>query len=183
MSDHPMSSTSTMTMFGRPSVGVTTAGLWKAPSATATASCTDRAMDRAMTNRPRRRRRTGIVLSPPVSFQTHGDPLDRIVLRVEKPRAEVRGAARVHYGRADDVGTLVQREAARHAVVDHRLAVVVDADGFLAVDPPDGGRVRADRQAHAAHLPRAVHDGDGPEQDVGRRFPGRVGDGDAVYVA
>ncbi len=71
-------------------------------------------------------------------------------------------------------GPLLQREALRHAVVDDRLAVVVDPDHLLAVDPPDRGGVRSNRQAHAAHLPRRVDNRDDPEQDVRRRLVQRV---------
>ena len=71
---------------------------------------------------------------------------------------------------AHDVGPLLEREPLGNAVVHDRLAVAVNADDLLAVDPPDGGRVGADGQAHVAHFLRAVDDGDGPKHDVGRRL-------------
>ena len=96
------------------------------------------------------------------------------VLSVEKPRTEVRGAATVDDGRADDVGTLLKREAPGHAIVDHRLPVVVDADHFLAVDPPHRSRIGSNCEANVRDVARAVHDGHGPEEHVRRRFPERI---------
>ena len=108
--------------------------------------------------------------------EAHGEPFQRLILGVEKAGAEVGGAAAVDDGCAHDVRPLVEREAFGNAVIDHRLAVAVNADDLLAVDPPDRGGVGADGQAHAVHLPRAVDDSDGPEQNVGRRLAQRVGE-------
>src|SRR5688500_8112395 len=98
--------------------------------------------------------------------ESHSDVLDRSVRSIEKPRTEVGGAAAVDDGRAEDVGTLLKREAPGHAIVNHRLPVGVDADHFLAVDPPYGRRIGSNREADVRHLARTVHDGDGPEEYV-----------------
>src|ERR1022692_3879605 len=91
------------------------------------------------------------------------------VVLVQEAGAEIGGAAAVDNGGADDVQPFVQREALGDAVVNYRLAIAIDADDLLAIHPPDRGGIRSNRQADARHFARAVHERDGPEQNVGGR--------------
>src|SRR4051794_25452805 len=86
----------------------------------------------------------------------HGEFLERFLIGVEKPRAKIGGSAAIDDGAADDVDSLFEREALRDAVIDNGLAVAIDADDLLAVDPPDGRRIRADGQPHAGFLLRTI---------------------------
>jgi len=56
------------------------------------------------------------------------------------------------------------------------LAITVYADDFLSIHPPDGGRIRADRQAHVFQFTGTINDGDGPEQHIGCRLAERSGE-------
>ena len=108
--------------------------------------------------------------------QVHGEVFYRRILFVEEPRAKVGGSTAVDHRAAHNVWSLLEGEAFGHAVIDDRLAITVYADDFLAVDPPDGGCIRADRQAHVLQFVGAVHNGDGPEQHVGRWLAQRIGE-------
>ena len=89
--------------------------------------------------------------------QVHSEVFHRRIIPVEEPRAKIGGSATVDHRAAHDVWSLLEREALGHAVIDDRLAITVYADDFLAVDPPDGGRVGADGQAHVLQFVGAVH--------------------------
>src|ERR1035441_6441484 len=56
-----------------------------------------------------------------------------------------------------------QKTAKAHAEI---APVVEEVDGFGAIDPPNGRRIGAGGQANVLNLPRAVDDGDGPEDDA-----------------
>src|ERR1035438_2689590 len=51
-------------------------------------------------------------------------------------------------------------------IIHDHAPVVEEVDGFLAIDPPNGRRIGAGGQANVLNLPRAVDDGDGPEDDA-----------------
>src|SRR4029453_14774493 len=95
--------------------------------------------------------------------QAHREVLHGFVVRIQEPGAKVGSAAAVDDGGAHDVRPLSEREPLGDAIVYDGLAIAVDADDLLAVDPPHGGRVGADGQAHVAHFTRAIDDGHGPE--------------------
>src|SRR6185437_11794052 len=104
-------------------------------------------------------------------FQIDGESLQRPIVGIQKARAEVGGAAAVDDGRAYDVRSRLECQTLRDPVVDHRLAVAVNADYLLPVHPPDGGGVRSNRQTHAGNLARRFDDGDQPKQHVRRWLP------------
>src|SRR5579862_5703110 len=85
-------------------------------------------------------------------------------------------SAAVDDGTAHDIGSLLKREAFGNTIIDYSLTVAVNADDFLAVDPPDGCRVGADGEANSGHLLWAVDDRDGPKQHVGRRLTEILGE-------
>src|SRR5918999_726467 len=68
-------------------------------------------------------------------LQPYGEPFDRPILCVEKPRTKVRGSAAIDDGGAHDVQPFLEREAFGDAVVDHGLPVAVDADDLLTSSP------------------------------------------------
>src|ERR1019366_477659 len=106
----------------------------------------------------------------------HGEPLQRSIVGVEQPSAEVGGAAAVDNGGAQDFRPLLERNALGDAIVDDSLAIAENADELLAVDPPYRSRVGTYSQAHVRHILRAVDSGDGPEQHVGSRLVQRPGE-------
>jgi len=65
--------------------------------------------------------------SPRDVDHAHCEPLQRSILRVEKPGAEIGSPAAVNDGSTHDVRPLVEREASGNAIVDDRLAIVVNA--------------------------------------------------------
>jgi len=106
----------------------------------------------------------------PRVFKFHGEILDRITIFINKSDAEIAHAGAVDDGAANDVSALVEREAFGDAVIHHHAPIAEEVHGFLAVEPPHRRRIGTDGQAHVPHLPRAVNDGHGPEQDAVRRL-------------
>src|SRR6185295_14938679 len=101
-------------------------------------------------------------------LQLHDQAHDGLTVLVEETRAEIGGATAVDDGGADDVATLVQGYALRDSVVDHALAVIVERDHRLAIEPPARRGVRADGETHARNLARRVHRRLHPEEHVRR---------------
>lgn len=81
----------------------------------------------------------------PLFRQSHRNPPDWTVVRVEEPRAEIRGAARIDDGRTDGIQSLCEGHPLRDTVVDDRLTIAVDADHLFAIEPPDRSSVGANR--------------------------------------
>ena len=96
----------------------------------------------------------------------HGVVSDRLVLGIEETRTEICGSSAIDDRNAYDVRPLVEVEARRDTVVDYGLAIPVDVDDFLPVDPPDRGGVGADGQADVVHLLWRIHGCHRPEENI-----------------
>src|ERR1035441_7624164 len=87
----------------------------------------------------------------------HGEPLQRFIVLVQEPSAEIGGSATVDDCGAHDVLPLSKRKPFGDAIVDDGLAIAINADNLLAVDPPDRCRVGASGRPHAPHIRSEEH--------------------------
>src|SRR5689334_13032297 len=99
-------------------------------STSRTARAINRPRTRNASTTSARRRRSGC------AAERNRQALQRPVVFVEKTCAEIGSAAAVDDSGTNHVAALAQRQALRHAVVDHGLPVVVERDDSRAVEPP-----------------------------------------------
>ena len=76
-----------------------------------------------------------------------------MIVGIEKTGAKIGRSSSVDDRTAHDVRPLFKGKAFGNAVVNYRLAVAVYPNDFLAIDPPDRGRVRANGKAHVPTFP------------------------------
>src|SRR5262249_47706236 len=114
--------------------------------------------------------------------EAHGNLLQRLVLSVEKPCAEVSGPSAVGNRGAHYVRPLVESEPLGDAIVNDGLAIAINTDDLFAVDPPHRRRVGTDSQSHITHLARAIDNGYSPEQNIGGLLALRAGEVKEVDV-
>lgn len=95
-----------------------------------------------------------------------GEALQGPILGIEEACAEVRCSAAIYDRDTDEVRAFLQGKAPGDSVVDDGLAIAVDIDNLLPIDPPDGCCIGADGQADILHFLCGVDRGDGPEEDV-----------------
>ena len=108
------------------------------------------------------------------TVEVYGESLHRSILRIENPRADIANSGGVENSTAHDVRSLLERKALGHPIINDHVAITVNADDFLAVEPPNGSRIGTDSQSHSARLLGAIHHGDRPKQDIKRWLVQRV---------
>jgi hypothetical protein len=115
-------------------------------------------------------------------FKVQGKIPDRFTVLIDKADAEIAQAGTVDDGAANDVGTLVEREALGDAVIHNHAPITEEGNSFFAVEPPHGRRIRAHSHTHVLYFSRAIDDGNGPEQDAILRFVQAIGEAKELDV-
>ncbi len=112
----------------------------------------------------------------------HRESFQWFFVGVENACAEIGGSAGVEDGAADDVWSFLKGEPFGDAVVNYGLAIAVNADNLLAVQPLNGSRIRADGEPHVAQFFWRIDDRHGPEKNVGGGYVVIAGEVVEVHV-